>query len=114
MRFLSILVAVGLLQLGPAAPAPTELLFSRLGDYLEALRTLTGIPGMSAVVVGENDILWERSFGQQDLSRSLQTSTDTPFHLDGVTQVFSSTMVLQCVQDGLLSLDDSVSKFDPD
>jgi CubicO group peptidase (beta-lactamase class C family) len=95
-------------------PLPTDdQLFSLFGDYLESLRAQSGIPGLSAAVVGENDIVWQRAFGQQDVGRSMPTRTDTPFHLDGLTEVFTAALVLRCVEEGRLSLDDRMARFDP-
>jgi CubicO group peptidase (beta-lactamase class C family) len=90
-----------------------DLLFDRFAAYVESLRVQAGIPGLAAAIVGNNDILWERAFGRQDLERSMATRTDTPFHLDGVTQVFTASLVLRCVEEGRLSLDDYIGKFRP-
>jgi CubicO group peptidase (beta-lactamase class C family) len=109
---LALIVAVSLL-LGTSLRAD-DFLFGRFGDYLEALRVQAGIPGLSAAIVGTNDILWERAFGRQDLERSVATRTDTPFQLDGLTQMFAATLVLRCVEEGRLSLDDRVARFNLD
>src|SRR5712691_5820203 len=37
----------------------------RLGEYREALRVQTGIPGLAAAVVGRSDIQCDRGFGYQ-------------------------------------------------
>ena len=34
--------------------------------------------------------------------------TDTPMHFDGVTEIFSSTLLLRCVEEGRLSLDETM------
>src|SRR4051812_12817781 len=91
-----------------------NLLFDRFGAYLEALRTQAGIPGLSAAIVGPKEILWEQPFGQQNLERSIATRMDTPFHLDGLTQMFTSSLVLRCVEEGRVSLDDRIGRFAPD
>ena len=87
------------------------LIFGRFGDYVESLRAQAGIPGLAAAIVGRDAILWERAFGWQDLERSIATRTDTPFHVDGVTQVFTAALVLRCVEEGRLSLDDTIGRF---
>jgi len=92
--------------------AAEDLRFDVFRNYLESLRVQAGIPGLAAVIVGEQDILWERAFGQQDISRSIATRTDTPFHMDGLTQTFAAALVLRCVEEGYLSLDDRVARFD--
>ena len=102
--------AVALLAAGAPARGE-ELLFALFGSYLEALRVQAGIPGLSVVVVGQNDILWERYFGKPDVDRSDPTSASTLFELDGVTQVFTSALALQCVEQGRLSLDERIGNF---
>ena len=62
-------------------------------------------PGMAAAVVGSEGILWERGLGKPNLERSDFTQTFTPFQLDGLTEVFTSTLILQCVDQSRLSLD---------
>ena len=68
---------------------------------------------MSAAIVGETDIVWERGFGRQDLDRAIPALPDTPFHLDGLGQTLTATLVLQCVEQGKVSLDDPVGNYDP-
>jgi CubicO group peptidase (beta-lactamase class C family) len=91
-----------------------DLRFTRLTDYFEALRAQAGIPGLSAIVVGPEDILWEHAFGQADIGRSISTRINTPFQLDGLTQVFTTVMTLRCVEEGTLSLSDRIGSFDKD
>ena len=91
-----------------------DLLLNRFGDYVESLRAQAGIPGLAAAVVGTNGIVWERAFGRQDVEKSIATRTDTPFHLDGLTQLFTAALVLRCVEEGRLSLDDRIGQFKPD
>jgi CubicO group peptidase (beta-lactamase class C family) len=91
-----------------------NLLFDRFGAYLDALRTQAGIPGLAAAIVGPKEILWEQAFGQQNLERSIATRIDTPFHLEGLTQIFTASLVLRCVEEGRVSLDDRIGRFAPD
>ena len=106
---LALTVAVALLGVSLRAD---DVLFGLFGAYLESLRSQAGIPGLSAAVIGANGILWEQAFGQQDVARSIATRTDTPFPLDDLTQVFTATLVLRCVEEGQLSLDDRIGQYD--
>jgi CubicO group peptidase (beta-lactamase class C family) len=90
-----------------------DLLLDRFRDYLEALRIQTNVPGLSVSVIGYNETAWERAFGKQDVERSIATRPDTPFAVDGVTEVFTSAIVLRCIEEGQLSLDDPIGKFSP-
>jgi CubicO group peptidase (beta-lactamase class C family) len=69
---------------------------------------------MAAAIVGPNGIVWERGFGRQDLERNVYTLTDTPFHSDSITQLFTAGMTLRCVEEARLSLEDRAGQFKPD
>src|SRR5262245_20725663 len=86
-----------------------DFVLSRFGDYLEALRAQAGIPGHDASIVGPTDVVWEHAFGLQDVERNIATLLDTPFQLDGTTQVIVASLALRCAADGWLSLDDRVA-----
>ncbi len=83
-------------------------------SYFESLRVQAGIPGLAATIIGPDDVIWEQAFGWQDNERSIATRTDTLFHLDGLTQVFTAALVLRCVEEGRMSLDDRIARFNPD
>lgn len=110
--FLVLTIAVTLIARAPVRAAE-DLSFTFFGDYLESLRRQTGIPGLSAIIVGANDVLWTRALGSQNVERSIAERTDTPHHVDGLTQIVTSSLVLRCVEEGRLSLDDRVGEFDP-
>ena len=104
-------IAVGLCLIASASIRADELAYARFGDYLEALRLQVGIPGLAAVVAGPTDILWERGFGHQDIARAIPMRPDTPMHLDGLTQVFTASFILQCVEQNRMSLDDPIGAY---
>jgi len=111
-RFAAVSFIVGMLQVVPG-PAPGDWVLSLFEDYLEALRRQAGIPGLVAVIAGEQGVVWERGFGRPDLDLPAVAAPDTPFHIDGLMQVVTATLVLQCAEDGRLTLDDPVVPFDP-
>jgi CubicO group peptidase (beta-lactamase class C family) len=112
MRRPLLVLAIAFVLLG-APRAAEDLRLERFGDYVESLRLQTGIPAVAAAIIGNNDVLWQRAFGRQDLERSIAARPDTPFHVDGLTQIFTASMVLRCVEEGTLSLDNQVGSFVP-
>jgi len=88
-----------------------DLLFARFERYLEALRLQAGIPGLSAAIIGPAETAWERSFGLENVERAMAARPDTPFHLDGLTQMFTATLVLRCAEEGRLDLNAPVGRF---
>ena len=109
-RSLAVLTIAGLLLVKAPVNA-NEPLLGLFRDYLESLRVQAGIPGLSAALVGRDDIIWEHAFGWADTEQFIAATTDTPFHVDGVTQLFTSTLVLQCVEHGLFALDTPIGEF---
>jgi CubicO group peptidase (beta-lactamase class C family) len=96
------------------APLHADLLvLGYFSDYVDALRAQAGIPGLIATIVGADDILWEHPSGQQNIERFVAARADTPYQLDGLTQVTMASVVLRCVEDGYLSLDDTLGRFNP-
>jgi CubicO group peptidase (beta-lactamase class C family) len=93
--------------------AADNLVFAVFGDYLESLRVQAGIPGLAATIVSTSDVSWERGFGQQDVDRNIVVRSDTPFHLDGLTQFVVASLALRCHESGWISIDDRVASFVP-
>jgi CubicO group peptidase (beta-lactamase class C family) len=77
-------------------------------QHLEELRADEHIHSMSALIVKDQAIVWSSSFGG-DATRPV---TDTTvFHLASLTKPMASTLILQLVEEGKVSLDDPVSKY---
>jgi CubicO group peptidase (beta-lactamase class C family) len=107
-RWLPITLAVSV-SAGILVHAADDLVVARFSDYIEALRVQAGIPGMVAAIVNVGDVQWEKTFGVADVERNLPVRTDTPFHLDGLTQMFTASLVLRCIHDGWFTLNEPVS-----
>src|SRR6202008_2632228 len=93
LRPLAVAAALGALLIGIRVPLQADdFVNGRLGEYLESLRVQTGIPGLAAAVVGRSDIVYERGFGLDDLDRNISTRSDTPMHVDGLTEMLSASL----------------------
>jgi CubicO group peptidase (beta-lactamase class C family) len=82
-----------------------------LEQELETLREHLRVPGMSAAVADGERIVWARGFGMADRERTITAAPETIYHLASLTKQYGSTVVLQLVAEGYLSLDDPVSRF---
>lgn len=78
--------------------------------YLEALRQQAGIPGLSAAVVQDGDIVWERGFGFQNVELRIRATPDTPYYVGGLSQSLAAVLLLQCVEQRRFGLDDPVRR----
>jgi CubicO group peptidase (beta-lactamase class C family) len=113
VRLIALLVSLTLFA-GPSVLPPTrDQLLSLFGAYFEVLRVQVGIPGMAAAIVGDTDIIWDQGFGLQDIGNGIAPRADTPFQVDGLTQLTTATLLLRCSEEGRLGLDDPLGQYDP-
>jgi CubicO group peptidase (beta-lactamase class C family) len=101
------LLLAGVLACGGRSTVATEP-SSSLADFrndLDRLRVSGHIESISAVIVQGQSVVWSASLGAA-------TVTDTTvFHLASLTKPVASTVILQLVDEGKVSLDDPVSKY---
>jgi CubicO group peptidase (beta-lactamase class C family) len=80
---------------------------------VEQLRQTLRIPGMSAAIVKDQKVLWMGGFGFADLENRVPATPDTLYHIASVTKTFGSTLALQLVEKGQLSLDEPAAPYSP-
>jgi len=102
------------LQSQSASAANQKKRFERLERQLEDLRELLMIPGMSAAIVKDQKLVWARGFGFADYDKRVPATENTPYRIASLTKTFASTLVMQLVEQGKISLDDSMSKYSAD
>ena len=74
------------LSAGALVHAADDFVLSRFSDYLDALRTQAGIPGLAAAIVGPDRRASGRARSASRTSNATSpTRLDTPFQLDGTT-----------------------------
>lgn len=109
---IAVVALVALIGLQQGAAGQT-LAFSLFERYLDSLRVHVGIPGMSAAIVQDGQLVWERGFGVADLESNSPARPDTPYHIGDLTQIFTTLILGQCAQDGRVFKDDSVRQYVP-
>jgi len=97
---------------GPRIPAlaPARSV-AEFEDHLERLRVALDIPAYSAAMTNGTSIVWAKGFGLADVAGNVKATSETEYHLASLTKTFASTILLQLVDEGKLSLDDPVSKY---
>jgi CubicO group peptidase (beta-lactamase class C family) len=82
--------------------------------YLESLRLQAAIPGMSALVIRDNAIAWERGFGRADVERNVDATPLTPYPIGGLSQTMGATLLLkECIQERAGAPDDPIGLWTP-
>lgn len=81
----------------------TEL--AEFGAFLEAFRKAHSIPAVTAAIVRNGAIVWERAYGFSDDEGEVPTSIDTTFSIASVTKPIAATAILREAEVGRISLD---------
>jgi CubicO group peptidase (beta-lactamase class C family) len=82
-----------------------------LDNYLEALRRQAGIPGMSAAVVREGVVIWEKGYGYQNTASRIPATPDTPYLVGDLSGTLATVMLLGCYERRQLYLNDPIRKY---
>ncbi|MDE5573325.1 MAG: beta-lactamase family protein, partial [Muribaculaceae bacterium] len=70
-------------------------------------------PGACVIIVKDGKICYDKGFGLAEIETSTPITDITSFNICSVSKQFTSTGILLLVQQGKLSVDDTVSKYFP-
>jgi len=102
MNVMQILGAI-LLATGLGATGTPEL-----QDILDDMRESQDLPGVSAVVVRPDEVLFAGASGYADLESQRPVTADSVFYAGSLSKVLTAALVLNLVENELLSLEDPV------
>ncbi|HJT66737.1 MAG TPA: serine hydrolase [Pyrinomonadaceae bacterium] len=89
--------------------APLAAIEKALDDKRQEL----GIPGISLVIVKDDQIIYLKGLGLKDVDKQLPVTPDTRFAIGSATKAFTAMLAVMSADEGKLSLDDSPKKFLP-
>jgi CubicO group peptidase (beta-lactamase class C family) len=87
---------------------------ARFEKQADELRTRLKIPGVSAVIVKDQQVLWAQGFGFADLENRIPATPETLYHVASLTKTFAATLLMQLVEKGQLDLDEPMSHYSSD
>nr|WP_221382283.1 serine hydrolase domain-containing protein [Actinoplanes polyasparticus] len=106
------LLAVLVLFLTIAGPAPARAAEPNFDGYLREAFESTGLPGMSAVVTRGDQVVHASGFGRDSDGRAV--TADTPMRVASLSKSFTAAAVLTLVDEGRVALDQPVVTYLPD
>jgi len=112
--FTSILLLGACATTTPVASNPDAARLARFTAQTEALRTRLGIPGISAVILRDEQVVWAKGFGYADYEHRVPATPDTVYPIASETKPMAATLVMQLVEQGKVGLDDPASKYSGD
>src|SRR3954470_17004174 len=70
-------------------------------------------PGCVVLAAKEGKIIYRKAFGSADLQLNVPLNADMVFNIASITKQFTAVAILQLVEQGKISVRDSVQKFVP-
>jgi methyl acetate hydrolase len=113
-RLLRIAATFVALALAPWAAAQNRLASSaEIDAYLTSVVRDTRIPGIVALVVDADRVVYTGAFGRQNVGAGVPMAADSIFRIASMTKPVTSVAVMMLVQEGDIGLDDPVAKYLP-
>jgi CubicO group peptidase (beta-lactamase class C family) len=81
--------------------------------WLDAEMAYQEIPGLSAAIVYDQEMVWSRGFGFADVERKVPAAPDTIYSICSISKLFTSIAVMQLRDEGRLHLDEPIGKYLP-
>jgi CubicO group peptidase (beta-lactamase class C family) len=81
--------------------------------WLDAQRSYQQIPGLSAAIIRDQELVWSGGFGFTDLEKKTPASASTIYSICSISKLFTGVAVLQLRDEGKLRLDDPVARHLP-
>jgi CubicO group peptidase (beta-lactamase class C family) len=94
-------------------PAAIGAQSAQVDQYMKAEMEKNSIPGAQVVVLRNGKTLHEKAYGLASIELSAPVTNRTVFPLASITKTFTAAAVMLIVEQGKLSLDDSIGKLLP-
>jgi D-alanyl-D-alanine carboxypeptidase len=97
----------------PAVAQSRSDLVARIDSIAAAPVKAGEVAGLAVAVVKGRDTLLMRGFGFADLENQVPVTPQTVFRIGSITKQFTSSAVMQLVEQGKIGLDDDITKYLP-
>jgi CubicO group peptidase (beta-lactamase class C family) len=84
-----------------------------IDTWLEAQRDYDNLPGISAAIVTDQEILWSKAYGMADLEKKVSSSPSTIYSICSISKLFTSVAIMKLRDAGKLRLEDLVADHLP-
>ncbi|WP_439151118.1 serine hydrolase domain-containing protein [Winogradskyella sp.] len=90
-----------------------EEAFKIIEVWLEAQKDFEALPGISAAIVKDQDILWSGAFGKSNVEDNIDATASTLCSICSISKLFTSVAIMKLYDDGKLRLDDELKDVLP-
>jgi CubicO group peptidase (beta-lactamase class C family) len=107
------LAALLLAAAAASAHAQDKALVSYVDSVANAAVAQHRTPGVSVAVVKRGRTVLAKGYGYADLENDIPATAETVYRIGSITKQFTSSAIMRLVEQGKLSLDDTLQKFLP-
>jgi methyl acetate hydrolase len=86
---------------------------SALDSFLSGQVSRGIVPGVVAVVVNKEGVLYSGAFGKQNTAKDVALATDSIFRIASMTKAVTSVAAMMMIEQGKMKLDDDVASYLP-
>jgi CubicO group peptidase (beta-lactamase class C family) len=119
---------IGLAILAAAVPAAVQIWLSipgpaaafaqqtppQLSDFLRSAVARGDVPGVVALVVNREGVIYHEAFGKQNVAAGIDMPKDAIFRIASMTKPLTSMAVMMLAAEGTLNVDDEVGRYVPE
>lgn len=97
-----------------ATPSDRDPAPDRIATIVDQVATRLHVPGTAVAIVRDGRVVQRKLRGVANLEWSSPVTADTAFQIASTTKIFTGTVLLLLVQDGVIHLDAPVARYLPD
>lgn len=86
---------------------------TNLDSFITATMSSSHIPGLSACILKEGELVWHNAYGYADVERKIPMTDSTLFWIASISKTITGTALMQLFEEGLFHLDDNVNNYLP-
>jgi CubicO group peptidase (beta-lactamase class C family) len=87
--------------------------FTLIEVWLDAQKDYEKLPGISAAVIEDQEVLWSGAFGQANKAQNTPMTAETLCSICSISKLFTSVAIMKLYDEGKLRLDDTVDELLP-
>lgn len=87
--------------------------FTLIDVWLEAQQAYEDLPGISAIALKDQEVLWEGAYGYANVEAGREMTPETICSICSISKLFTSVSVMNLYEEGKLRLDDKVEDILP-
>ena len=95
------------------APRSDQSWRAHLDAFIQSEIDAKGIPAVSIAVVDDQSLVWTKGYGLSDPETMSPVTAETNYRVASVSKLFTSLMVMQLVEQGVLDLDEPIITYAP-